>query len=957
MVTPSGGRPFYVKKLLSSGVLSLLFAALMSATTPPVSAQRAANSPRMGISYIYPTTYDDWGNAYLAGNGKMGIMVFGNPLNETIIYNDRGFNLAKTNERSFAQVSPQDIEAIRQLCADGKFAEANKLAVSSAQYKGGGEGSRHPGYKMLIAIPEEGPVRNYSRTCDFRTGEITVKWADSRGNWERKSFVSRKDNVTVQYLTAPSKAKLSCTIRLSSEGMHFPANMSFANEASNDGLNIRASYGANTNGAGYEGVTRIVTSGGTKSVQGNVLTITGANSVMMLTRTAKYYSDSVNQWNRKKIQADLAALPTKYSSLLAGQIATHGAIYDRVRLDLNASPADRSLSNSELLDRQRKSATPVKALWERAFDAGRYYYLSSSSELAPPDLLGIWTGDSDAGWGGFYHLDANLNLQVGGGNIGDMPEAMEGYFHIMESWREGFQISAKKLLGTRGMVAAGNTPGIGAGLMASISDYYPYQYATGEAPWLLYPMWEHYLVTGDKAFLRDRLYPLLREMGYFYEDFLTKTDNNGKYIFAGSISPENQPSNIKVSLLNNSTFDISGARFALSALIETCNTLDLDKGAGQGVEKWKKILDKLPPYLINEDGAVQEWSWPNIKDAYGHRHSSQLLTIWPYREFTPENNPVLFNASAMTLAKKDAFDYGTGHGYLHSALIAAGLNNAPALNSKLLFLLRKDFYYDSLCTSHNPNHDTFCTDIVNTVPTVMMEMLVSSRPGVLELLPALPASLDKGSISGVKGRNRVTIQDLNWDMTANSLSCTLKSDIDQSITLIERSGIEKITTKAKVNASAFGPIARDIQLKAGASTKISMALGDLRKPAVNMALNQNVSVSSVGNDYAASNVTDGDLTTRWSSVSTDNQWVTVDLGVSKTINQVRLNWEAAAGKDYDIEVSDDAKSWTTVKSIAGNSKTGWLEYPDLNTKGRYLRINGKSRATEYGFSLWEIEIF
>lgn len=773
----------------------------------------------MGISRSYPATFNDWPNAFLSGNGKMGIMVFGNPLSETVIFNDRKFFLAASNERTFNQVSESDLEQIRNYCVAENWSEANKLANQVHGWKNGGEGNKHPGFEMLITLPKEGEISNYSRTCNYRTGEISVKWTDKRGNWERKSFVSRKDNVVVQYLKAPGSRTISCSIRLTTDpGMNFSKEMVFTSEATVDYLNLRANYPKNTNGAGYEGVVRVITSGGTKTVTGSVLTIKNAKSIILFTRTEKYYSDCEDQWNKKNIQTQLAAISPDYQTLLSGQIETHQAIYDRVKLDLNASDANRVLSNEELLAKQKKSAVAVPALWERIFDAGRYHYLSSSSELTPPDLLGIWTGDCNVGWNGFYHLDANLNLQVAGGNIGNMPEAMEGYFTLMERLKEGFETNASKLLGCRGMLGGGNTAGLN-GLISSLNFYYPYQYVTGEMGWLLYPFWEHYLVTGDHEFLRNRLYPLLKEMGYFYEDFLKKTDSNRKYIFAGSISPENQPDGLKFSLVNNSTFDIAGAKFCLTTLIETCQILKLEQDPGEGVEKWKAILDNLPPYLINSEGAVQEWSWPGLKENYGHRHSSHLIMAWPLREITPEITPILYKAAQTTLSKKDEHNYeNAGHGLLHGALNAANLNNPKSATDKLLRLFKEDFYYNSLSTSHYDKHGVFCTDVANTVPAVMMEMLVSSRPAILELLPALTQSLVKGSISGIKGRNRITVEQLSWDMTKGRVDCILKSDIDQDITLIERSGIDRIVTKAKTTPSPIGSIARIVCLNAGKST-------------------------------------------------------------------------------------------------------------------------------------------
>jgi alpha-L-fucosidase 2 len=923
-------------------------------SSAPVDPLPAPSHAPIGLSYTYPKAYADWANALLAGNGKMGIMVFGNPLSETIVFNDRGFNMAKGADRSFAEVSAADLATIKNECAAGNFAAANQLAVSSAKWNGGGEGNRHPGFKMSIVIPQSGTVTNYSRSQDYRTGETTVKWTDGRGDWVRKAFVSRKDNVTVVELTAPTNGAINAAIGLSiDDGMLLPSSWPRTNVSTVDTLNIRVAYSSNTNGAGYEGVTRIVTAGGTKSVANDVLTIADARSVLMLTRTAKYYSSVATEWGKQAIQAALGALPADYATLLAGQVATHGAIYDRVSIDLFAPAADRAKANEELLAMQKASSTPVRALWERVFDAGRYLYLSSSSELTPPDLLGIWTGDSNAGWGGFYHLDANLNVQIASGNVGNMPEAMEGYFKINEAWQPDFRTNAKKLLGCRGMVAGGNTPGPTTGLMATISDYYPYQYATGEEGWLLYPFWEHYLVAGDTAFLKDRLFPLLRDMGDFYEDFLKLTDANGKFIFAGSVSPENQPPNVKVSLLNNSTFDISAAKFCLTSLVQAANTLGLEQGPAQGVERWTAIINKLPYYLVNADGALQEWAWPGLGESYGHRHSSGLLPVWPFREITPEATPALYKAASTTLEKKDMGSYeNAGHGILHAALIAANLKNDRSVAAKLTRLTKEDFYYDSLASSHYNAHNTFCTDTCNAVPGIMMEMLVSSSPGIVELLPALPKALDHGAISGLKGRTRVTVQDLRWDMTAGSVSCTLKSDVDQSITLIERKGIDAITTTASVRDSPLGAIARVVALQAGVSTKIAIGIG--QGQGTNLAFGRPATASSVADNSPAANAVDGDMSTRWSSAYTDNEWIYVDLGKTMALTGARLVWEAGYALAYKIQVSGNALDWTDVYSTtAGDGGTDDLVF---KASGRYVRMLGIKRASTWGYSLYEFEV-
>jgi alpha-L-fucosidase 2 len=937
-------------------------------TNPVVNVLPGYNPQRMDLTSNYPTVYSHWVDALCGGNGQEGIMVFGNPLNDTIIFNDRGFNMAASTSspvRTFNVLTTAELATIRNDCADGSFLNADNMASSEPDWQNGGEGNRHPGYEMLISIPQNGTVTNYSRSCNFETGEISINWTDNLGPWVRTAFVSRQDNVTVQYLPAPPAGTLNCSIQLTTDpGMNFPSGMTFTSLASANFLNMRVNYPSSAGSAGYEGVTRVVPTGGTVSVSGSVLTVSNATSLILLTRTAKYYTNCTAQWNEENLQAQLAALPTDYNTLLNGQIATHGAIYDRVQVNFNASAATRALDNDTLLTMQSNSSTPINALWERIYDAGRYYFLSSSSSNAPPDLFGMWTGDCNASFGGLYNTDANLNVQVAGGNVGDMPEAMAGYFAMNTAWQPGEQTSASNLLGCRGMIGVGNSPGtndgVGGGLIASISTYYPYQYATGEEGWLLYHFWEYYQITGDTNFLLNSVYPLFQDMGNFYQDFLMTpnvTDTNGNYILAGSVSPENQPSNLAVSLVNNSTFDIAGAKFCLSTLIQICNILGLQQGPSGGVATWTGILSKLPPYLVGEpnnpDGALCEWSWPGLDDQYNHRHSSHLITVWPLREITPEATPGLFSAAAIAMAKRDAYDYeNAGHGWDHSALIAANLKNATAVNHKIMYLLQNGFYYSTLASSHYNGNSVFCTDTCHAMAGIMMEMLVSSSPGVVELLPALPQTLTVGGVSEVKCRTQVTVQDLSWDMGAQTVSCTLLSTINQSITLIERSGINTMSISGgTISSSPLGPDARVVQLQAGVGANITIGLGQ-----PDLALNRPVTVSSTASGSSGANAVDGNTNTFWSSANAQSESIYVDLGLVMNLTGAQLVWGSSYGQSYEIQVSTNAVNWTTVFETPTGD--GGTERITMAASGRYVQMLGvQSSASGGGYSLAEFQVF
>jgi hypothetical protein len=131
-------------------------------------------------------------------------------------------------------------------------------------------------------------------------------------------------------------------------------------------------------------------------------------------------------------------------------------------------------------------------------------------------------------------------------------------------------------------------------------------------------------------------------------------------------------------------------------------------------------------------------------------------------------------------------------------------------------------------------------------------------------------------------------------------------------------------------------------------------LVSLPTQAQNLALGKTATASSAG--QPASRATDGDGNTRWESASSDNQQITVDLGSVRTIDRVRLSWENAYGKDFTIQVSSDNAAWTTVATVTNNATT-YSDFTGLATSGRYVKMAGTARATTYGYSLYEFEVF
>jgi hypothetical protein len=118
-----------------------------------------------------------------------------------------------------------------------------------------------------------------------------------------------------------------------------------------------------------------------------------------------------------------------------------------------------------------------------------------------------------------------------------------------------------------------------------------------------------------------------------------------------------------------------------------------------------------------------------------------------------------------------------------------------------------------------------------------------------------------------------------------------------------------------------------------------------------------IASSIEGDTLAASKAVDGSASTRWASAEgSDPQWIRVDLGQPAAIGRVKLSWEAAHAKAYRIEVSDDGTTFSSVKEVA-NGDGATDDLTGLQAHGRYLRLVGTQRATSYGYSLWELEVY
>ncbi|WP_241826832.1 glycosyl hydrolase family 95 catalytic domain-containing protein [Streptomyces graminilatus] len=787
--------------------------------------------PDRGIHDTVPA--DAWTDGFVTGNGEYGAVVYGDPALEKTVFNHHRLVLPNGTRDVAPPVLADRLEAVRDKALAGDYTGACRDFADGWELRW--TQTYHPAYELRIATEEDPTADEYVRVTDFRTGEVTSAWADTHGTWSRRVFVSRADRVVVHELTPPPGRTVDVTLSVHTalddtptvhsgrDGLHTRVRFTtLADVGEGSGwLNLRGTYPEGMGAYGYEGVTRIVPTGGTITADGPTVTVRGTTGLTLLTRLDRY--ETPGAWDSRPLHAQLAALDADYEALLARHTKIHSELYDRSRLDLNVPTADRGLSTTELIARQNADPTVIgTALLERLYDSGRYLFLSSSGIL-PPRLTGIWTGAWTAAWAGDFTTDANVNLQVAGGNILDLTEVMEGYFTLVLGQLDHWRTNARNLYGARGFLAPSRTDGEYGHMLHFNNSDFPGHCWTGGADWLLQPLLEYYEVTGDHAFLRDRLGPALLELALFYEDFLTRTDTDGKVVFVPSFSMENAPGNTGEHLSVNATGDITAGRHALRAAIDAAGVLGVEQGTGEGVERWTALLDKLPEYRINEDGALAEWSWPTLTDHYDHRHIQHLYGAWPLDEINPEERPDLVTPALKALERREDQNL-SAHGSLHRALAAARLKDSAKLYDSLRKITGNDMVFRSLMTSHNPGRDIYNADAAHALPAVLAEALLHTRPGVLELLPALPEQWDRGRLTGVRARGRIRVHSLDWNLSGGTATVTVTSDTAQEITLISRRGITAVTTTAPTSRSVLGPHARKIALAAGRSTPITVSL-------------------------------------------------------------------------------------------------------------------------------------
>ena len=438
----------------------LLFAGLVY-FDESLSAQKL-KVPERGFISSQPA--ETWENGLISGNGTIGANVMSRPLNEIIILSHEQLFLPMGKP-----VMPPDNSArlfeIRRLIDKGLYDQATALAFDlSGQEDFMYPDNFVPAFDMNIKMDSVSPTQDYMRSVNFQTGETTVHWADTRGIFERRLFVSRADSVVVLLITGPGKGKINCRFELvprqvdAKLGAKTVANSNEVFSSHINGIKKSAEKSTLTYKNNFtlaypgsihalEGMAHIIAKGGATAPDGETMVVTGADQVLVFIDVHMIYDPDKSQFEIMKNK--IAGLPVDYMNLLERHAVIHGGIFNRMKLDLGGGK-DHLLTTEELFTRSTNEQLN-RALIEKEFDAGRYNILSSTGEL-PPTLQGLWGGTYVPGWASDYTHNGNVPSAIASIMRGNMPELMLAYTSYIESIVPWLEINARNIFGARGVV-------------------------------------------------------------------------------------------------------------------------------------------------------------------------------------------------------------------------------------------------------------------------------------------------------------------------------------------------------------------------------------------------------------------------------------------------------------------------------------------------------------------------